>query len=408
MTLAPKSRAWITRGVLGITLATFLSDLGHEMATSTLPLYLGAIGLGAAALGFIEGLADLVFSLAKLAGGWVGHHTEKKRGLASLAYTLTALGTGAMALTQSLAALVSARSAAWLGRGFRSPLRDFMLADEVGPAHFGRAYGVERAADMLGAVAGPLVAALLLWAGLDVRSVILWSLVPALAAAVSFFSLTRDRGAGDLAAAAGAGPGNLRLPRRFWIFTGGVALFGIGDFSRTFLILVATLVFGGTGAAAAGVLSLPVLLYAAHNAVSAAAAYPAGLAGDRGSKVRVLIVGYGLGVATNGLLAFSFEVPALVVVSVVLSGVYIAIEETMEKAVAAEILPRERRSLGLGVLASANAVGDMVSSVGIGLLLASGHQRAAFLVPALFGLAGTAWMVAFARGADRIDSAAAA
>lgn len=65
--------------------------------------------------------------------------------------------------------------------------------------------------------------------------------------------------------------------------------------------------------------------------------------------------------------------------------------------VAAEMLPREQRSLGLGVLASANAVGDMISSVGVGMLLAAGYQRTAFLIPALFGLAGTLWMFGFAR-----------
>src|SRR5438093_11832237 len=147
-TFPRRYRGWITRGVVGIVVATFFSDVGHEMATATLPLYLGSIGLGAAALGLIEGLADLLFSLSKLAGGWVGHHTERKRNLASFGYLATALGTSAMAITSTLAGLVSARGAAWLGRGFRSPLRDFMLADEVGAAHFGRAYGVERAADM--------------------------------------------------------------------------------------------------------------------------------------------------------------------------------------------------------------------------------------------------------------------
>lgn len=127
------------------------------MVTATLPLYLGTIGLGAAALGAMEGLADLAFSLSKLAGGWVGHHTHQKRAFGTLGYALTLIATGLLALTQSAAALVSLRSAAWFGRGFRSPLRDFMLADEVGPTHFGRAYGIERAADMLGAVAGPLI-----------------------------------------------------------------------------------------------------------------------------------------------------------------------------------------------------------------------------------------------------------
>lgn len=387
------SRRWVTSAVLGIVLATFFSDVGHEMATATLPMYLGSIGLGAAALGVMEGFADLAFSLSKLGGGWVGHHTRRKRGLGTLGYLVTAFGTAAIAVTRSLAALVSVRSAAWLGRGFRSPLRDFMLADEVGPTHFGRAYGVERAADMLGAVAGPLVAAALLWVGIDVRSVILLSLAPSLLAATTFFSMTRDRDrptTDDSETVAGTA-----LPRRFWIFTTGVALFGIGDFSRTFLILLAAAAFNDQARAPAAV-SIAVLLYAAHNAVSALAAYPAGWWGDRSLKLRVLVIGYGLGVLTNGLLAFSFGARGLLVAAIILSGIYIAAEETLEKAVAAEMLPRTQRSLGLGVLASANAVGDMLSSVGVGLLLAAGHARTAFLVPAAFGLAGTIWMAAFA------------
>lgn len=389
---------WVTRGMLGIVLATFLSDVGHEMATAVLPMYLGAIGLGAAALGFMEGLADLLFSLSKLGGGWVGHHTEKKRGLASLGYLVTAVGTGALALGQGLLLLASARAAAWAGRGFRSPLRDFMLADEVGPTHFGRAYGIERAADMLGAVAGPLLAALLLWLEVDLRSVILFSLAPSLLAALAFFTMTRDRARPATAPVRATA----RLPKRYWLFTAGVALFGVGDFSRTFLILLAALAFGGQpGDSLATGLPIAVLLYAGHNAVSALAAYPAGHLGDRGSKLRVLVGGYGLGVVANVLLAFSFGSPALLVVAIVLSGIYIAVEETLEKAVAAEMLPREQRSLGLGVLASANAIGDMVSSVMVGLLLAAGHTHLAFLLPATFGLAGTVWMAWFARQQPR-------
>lgn len=388
-------RSWVTRGVVGIALATFFSDVGHEMATATLPLYLGAIGLGAAALGLLEGFADLLFSLSKLAGGWVGHHSGRKRTWCTLGYLVTALGTGAIALTQSLAALVSARSAAWMGRGFRSPLRDFMLSDEVGPTHFGRAYGIERAADMLGAVTGPLLAALLIWVGVDFHSIILASVAPSLIAAFSFFALTRDRP--SLPTDAVAPPAGRRLPRRFWLFVTGVALFGLGDFSRTFLIFIAAAAFAGGSGGAPGALSIAVLLYAAHNAVSALAAYPAGHLGDRGSKVVVLLSGYGLGIVTNVLLAFGSGSHLLLVVAILCSGVYIAVEETLEKALAAEMLPREQRSLGLGVLASANAVGDMLSSLGVGLLLATGHTRLAFLAPAAFGALGTIWMAGLAR-----------
>jgi len=366
-----------------------------EMVTATLPLYLGAIGLGATALGAMEGLADLAFSLSKLAGGWMGHHTHRKRAFGTLGYTLTLMGTGLIALTQSASALVSLRSAAWFGRGVRSPLRDFMLADEVGPMPFGRAYGIERAADMLGAVAGPLMAFVLLRIGFNVRSVILASVVPSFVAVIAFVSMTRDRERPETNASASAPSG--RLPRRFWIFTTGVALFGFGDFSRTFLIFLAAAAFGGQAGSTSDGVSVAVLLYAAHNAVSALAAYPAGARGDRGSKLRVLVVGYGLGVVTNVILAFSFGAPSLLVLAIVLSGTYIAIEETLEKAVAAEMLPRAQRSLGLGVLASANAIGDMASSVGVGLLLGAGYRRAAFLLPAVFGAAGVLWMIAFER-----------
>src|SRR5262245_63617279 len=94
---APRVRpAWMTRGVVGIILATFFSDVGHEMVTVMLPGYLAANGLGAATLGMIEGIADLVSSLAKLTGGVIGHRTEHRRLWASIGYAVTAIGTGAI------------------------------------------------------------------------------------------------------------------------------------------------------------------------------------------------------------------------------------------------------------------------------------------------------------------------
>ena len=302
------------------------------------------------------------------------------------------MGTTAIGFTRSVGALIGLRAGAWFGRGFRSPLRDFLLSDEVGPTHFGRAYGLERSADMLGAVAGPLLAVVLLWAGWDFRRVILWSVVPSAISVVAIYLLTRDRRS-PAAPVAKSEKGLPQLPRVYWLFVTGVLLFGLGDFSRTFLIYLVANTMSPGHLPTAG-LSIAVLLYAFHNGVSAIAAYPAGRIGDRRPKLAVLILGYGLGVATNCLLAlFTRSLPVLVVV-IVLSGIYIAIEETIEKAVAAEILAREQRSLGLGILACANAVGDMGSSIYVGTMLATHHDRLAFIGPALVGLLGVSWMVA--------------
>jgi MFS family permease len=388
---------WVTRTVVGIVLATFFSDVGHEMVTAVLPLYLASVGLGPAALGIMEGAADLAFSLSKLAGGALGHRVQRKRPWMAAGYLVTTVGTGLIALTRRAAAVVALRTFAWFGRGFRSPLRDFLLADEVGPTHFGRAYGFERSADMIGAVVGPLLAALLVASGASLRAVILWSIGPSALSVASALLLTRDRAAPAGAPApapaadAAAGP-RAPFPRAYWLFVGGVLLFGLGDFSRTFLIVLAARALGESGPGA--VLTTAVLLYAGHNLVSALAAYPAGKLGDAGSKPKVLVAGYALGVVTNVTLALSTAGASLpwLVVAIVLSGVYIAIEETLEKAVVAQLLPREQRSLGLGVLASANALGDLGSSLAVGLLLAADRPVLAFLLPAAVGGLGVLWM----------------
>lgn len=85
------------------------------------------------------------------------------------------------------------------------------------------------------------------------------------------------------------------------------------------------------------------------------------------------------------------------VVAILLSGVYIAAEKTLEKAAAAEFLPRELRSLGFGILASVNAVGDMASSLCVGFLLEGGNSRVAFSTAAIAGTLGVLWLAWFAR-----------
>lgn len=392
------ARPWMTRTVLAIVFATFFSDVSHEMCTAVLPLYLATVGLGPAALGLIEGVADFLVSIAKLAGGVVGHHVHHKRPWASLGYLLTTLGTWGIAFAGNLVSVLTLRGAAWAGRGFRSPLRDYLLADAVEPRYFGRAYGIERAGDMLGAVVGPLLAVLLLWSGVEFRTIILWTLIPGLLAAGAFFFFTREREStphpavvDDSQSPAAKTP----FPKAFWLFLIGVFLFGLGDFSRTFLVWLAARAVGENGNMASGTLSFAVLLYMAHNLVSAVAAYPVGHVGDRRSKLPVLVIGYGLGVGTHLLLAFFGGSLAWLVTAIIFSGIYIAIEETLEKAVAAEILPRDKRSLGFGILACGNAVGDMVSSLYVGYFLQADNFVAAFGIASAFGLIGVLWMLWF-------------
>jgi len=223
------------------------------------------------------------------------------------------------------------------------------------------------------------------------------ALVPGVLAASFMLFMARERVAnasptGDVAANAV----KAKFPRAFWLFLVGVLLFGLGDFSRTFLILIAAGGLKENGATASGTVSIAVLLYAMHNLISAFAAFPAGHFGDRFSKRGILIAGYGLGVVTNLVLAFSGGAMPVIIAGIAMSGIYIAIEETLEKATIADILPRELKSLGFGILASANAVGDMASSLYVGILMGAGRASLAFGIAAGLGAMGVVWMAALA------------
>jgi len=393
----PRSLAWITAGVLGISLATFLCDLGHECATAVLPLYLASIQLGPLGLGIVEGVADFVVSFSRLAGGVFGHFVPRKKPWTVWAYVVTSVATASIGLVQTLLPIVTMRTTAWIGRGFRGPLRDYLLAENVPVTHYGRAYGLERAADMLGAVSGPLVAVSLLWIGLPIWHIIVWTFIPGILAALTMQFLVTEKdesmtlgGNSNISGASAAR--SPHFPGTFWLFLVGVLFFGLGDFSRTFLILLAAKALNADFDAPAGILSLPILLYVLHNMVSALAALPVGSWGDRSGKLGILIVGYGLGVGTNVLLALWGSSLSGVTCAVILSGIYIAVEETLEKATAAEMLSRDLRSLGFGYLGCVNAVGDMLSSIYVGYVWEQGHIAGAFLLAASFGACGVLWL----------------
>ena len=305
---APPKR-WLTRGVLGIGLASLFSDWGHEAATAILPAFLASLGAPAVALGMIEGVSDGLSSFAKLAGGWIADRPALRKPTGIIGYLATGLSTFGYAFAQTWPTVLVLRALGWVGRGSRGPSRDTLLADSVAPGQAGRAFGFERAMDTLGAVLGPLCATALLGT-LGVRGVLRWTLLPGLVAAAAF---------AFLAPAAKRAPGHhapsiassfAQLPKSYWHFLAGVFAHGIGDFAPTLLILRASQILGprfGIGRAA----TIAVGLYTFYNFINALASYPAGALGDRIGKRGLLAAGYFVGaVACAG---FIFAPPTITV-----------------------------------------------------------------------------------------------
>lgn len=377
---------WLNRNVLGMGITSFFSDFGHEMATAILPMFLLTIGGSAAALGVIEGIADAVSSFVKLGAGWYSDRIGRRKPIVTLGYLLTAVAKASFALATAWPHLLWGRTVGWFGRGIRGPLRDAMLADSVGSAAYGRAFGFHRAADTLGAVVGPLTAFALVGL-LGYRQIFWLTLIPGAISVGAIAVLVREpRGQARRALKFTAA---LRdLPASFRRFLLGVGAFGLGDFAHSLLTLrAAELLTPAMGAARAG--QAAVLFYTLHNLSYAVASYPVGSLGDRIGKRGLLALGYLLAAVMGVGLMVSANPWALLGLFP-LGGVYLAMEEALEGALAAELLPAPIRGTGYGLLATVNGVGDLVSSLVVGGLLAMVGPGPAFGYSAVMSVLGAA------------------
>lgn len=384
-----KAPPWLNRTVFGIGLASLCSDWSHEIATTLLPTFLATMGAAAVWLGVIEGVSDGLSSLAKLASGFYTDRLRRRKGIAVAGYVVTALGTSAFGLASNAWHVLLARTTAWLGRGVRTPVRKALLAAAVTQDSYGRAFGFERMMDTVGAVIGPATALALL-ALLDHDYPILFALtlVPGLAAAALMAFVVREQ--------ARTAVGHIRfgaslreLPAAFRRLLVAVGLFGLGDFAHTMLILFAVQsLTPGLGAVTAA--SLGAGLYLLHNLLYAAFAMLAGWLADHFDKRRVLATGYLLA-AVMGVAIVALP-PNLWTLALVfaLGGVYVAIEETLEDSLCAELVPPSQHGMAFGTLATVNGIGDFASSIVVGLLWTTLGTSAAFGYSAALAACGAA------------------
>ena len=374
-----EQRPWFTPGVRGIGLASLLSDLGHEVPTSLLPRFVtSTLGGSAAALGVIEGIADALAGVARLAGGALADDPERRRDTAVGGYASTAVLSGFIGVATSVWQVGVLRSGAWIARGIRVPSRNALLADATPSEAYGRAYGFERMMDNLGAIGGPLLA-LLLVALFSVRTTILLSIIPGLLAVVAILYAIRHLPKQEKR---DRQPIRLRvrpvMQGRLGRLMFGAAAFELGNVAATLLILRTTDLLTPThGATRATEIAL--LLYAAYNAAATIVSLPAGHVNDRVGSVRAWQLGAGAFLGGYLLFAFGGASIALLGIAFVLAGVGIGFAETAQSAAVAASAPLALRGSAFGLLAGVQSFGNLAASVVAGLLWTLVSPETAFL-----------------------------
>ena len=360
----------LPRTVWLIGLISMINDAASDMIYPLIPLYLSSVLMaGPRALGIIEGIAEATASLLKLFSGVLFDRTGKAKPWIVFGYSLAGFGRPLIAFVTSWPFLLAIRFADRVGKGLRTSPRDALLAASAGVEKRGLAFGLHRAMDNGGAVVGPFIASLLLAAGLSLREVFLWSIVPALLC-LAFSAALREPDNGAATPTRDLSFSLSGMPPVFKRYLLVVALFTLGNSSNMFLLLRAR----ELGVAEA---QIP-LLWATVSVVAMLFSTPLSALSDKWGRVRLLLAGYlayGMfyfsmgGIAGNSFILFTLFA---------FYGIFLAATEGVEKALVADLAPEGLQGKAFGWFNLTAGIMLLPASVVFGWLYQGFSPRVAF------------------------------
>ncbi|MGY0459427.1 MFS transporter [Kitasatospora sp. cg17-2] len=385
--------------VVALGAVSLVTDISSEMVGAVLPLYL-VLGLGLSPLqfGVFDGLFNGATALVRLLGGRLADRGGgRHRTVAGAGYLLSALSRLGLLLAGGAAGGIAAAMAAdRLGKGVRTAPRDAMITLSAPPEALGRAFGVHRAMDTTGALLGPLVAFLVLWATADAYDAVfvLSFAIGLLGVVVLGLFVPADPGAPTtpvkptraVTPTQAVTPTRAVMPTRAVTATHAPKPVPAPKPARTAPRVLADPAFRRVVVAAALLgaatigdsflylllqrgLDLPAALFPLLPLGSAACylllAVPAGRLADRSGRRIPFLLGHGALLAAY-LTLLAPAGPAVAVLVLVLLGVFYAATDGVLMALAAPALPARGRASGLAVLQTGQALARLVGAAGFG------------------------------------------
>jgi MFS family permease len=373
------------RNVISLGAVSFFTDVASEMMYPLLPVFLASVlGASASFIGVIEGAAESVAALLKLASGWWSDRVKSRKGLVVAGYVLASVVRPFTAATHTASQVLGIRVTDRIGKGIRSTPRDALIAESVDPSIRGRAFGFHAAADNAGAVVGPLIAFGVLYEWHTPLRTVFWlTAIPGALAVLVLWIFVKDI---PHATSAGNRPQMLGtdLSSRFWGYLAVVFTFTLGNSTDAFLLLRARQL----GVA----IALAPVLWALLNFIkSITGTYGGGLS-DRIGRKPLIIGGWMVYAAVYlafGLAHSAWQAWALFAVY----GVFYGMTEGTEKALVVDLVPSQRKGTALGWYNLAIGIGALPASLLFGAIWDSAGAPRAFMFGAAIALAASLGMM---------------
>jgi MFS family permease len=384
--------------VIFLGLISLLNDSASEMIYPLLPVFLTTT-LGATPLivGMIEGTADALSSILKLAAGWISDRVPRRKPFVVVGYALATISRAWIAVAGRWPSVLAARLLDRTGKGIRSAPRDALIADVTPIESRGKAFGFQRALDHTGAVIGPILAILLLnVAHLPMRKVFMIAVIPGAIGVLMLMIFLKEvpraakpiKPVGELKPAA-------PIPRVLYYALTPIALFSLANSSDAFLLLQAN-------AAGVSVGMLPVL-WSAHHIIKSLFSTLAGSRSDKMDRRNLLIVGWTI----YAIIYFAFPFAKSVAGFVVLFVAYaipFTLTEGAERAWIGDLVPAELRGRSFGLYYLTTGLFVLAGTALFGELYQNASPRAAFFTGGGIAIVAAAAAFILRRRVPRVSS----
>ena len=360
-------------------LTSFLTDTSSKMVYSVMPMFLLSLGASKTTLSLIEGIAESTAALVKTFSGFISDKKGRNKPLMFIGYALTAVVTPFYALVISPAQVLYLRFIERFGKGMRTAPRDSLIAGSAKTGNLGKSFGFHKAMDNAGAIAGPLIAFILLrYFPANFTLIFIASAIPAFLGVITILIFIRE--ASKSKEHLYATFSFRDFPRKFYIILGIIFIFTLGNSTDALLIVKANEV---------GVkLAFIPLVYLVFNAVSVFFSIPFGALSDRIGREKLLIFGYLIYAGVYFGFGYTSRV-SVVVILFALYGIYSSSTDSVQKALVSENLDKNKQGTGLGIYNAMLGLTLLPASIIAGVL----YDKVNSSVPFYFG-ASTAFFSA--------------
>jgi MFS family permease len=341
------------------------------MVMSVLPLYIVKdLDLSRTVLGAIEGSGEFVNYIFRIPSGYISDKIGKRKILVIIGYGISTISKPFFIFVTTFIDTIIVRIADRIGKGIRTAPRDALIAESVDESSSGKAFGIHRTLDQMGAIIGPLFAFLILELfGGNIQHIFLLSIIPGLVSLFILIYYVKDRLSIDdknkvivNKITFFSNLRNLFIENKIFVYLVIIiGVFSLGAFNYSF-VLLKSIDLGIEQ-------NFVPIIYAIINITHTVIGIPAGILSDRVGKEKMLIIGFLLFVISVLLMYFSEKNNIIYIISIpLIYGLYVGISETVQRALVSKYVSEHNRGTAFGFYGLIIGICLLIGNVTFGFL----------------------------------------